>query len=217
MLDRIDKTRIVIVDDHPLVIEGFKNVIQGDPALELVGEFRNAEHFLKFTEMPDMALVDLVLLDITLPDQSGIQVCKEIKKRGLEVVVLAISNHSETSIIRQMLQSGASGYLLKTADAEDILDCIGQALQGRLVLSSEVKSQFDLAQLKKPAEVPELTKREKQILELLAEGKKSAEIAAQLFISPLTVKTHRATLLQKFQTGSFVVAISKAREYGILL
>ena len=216
MWNNLEKARIVIVDDHPLVIEGFKNVIQGDAGLELVGEFRNAESFIKFSKGPEMALVDLVLLDITLPDESGIQVCKEIKTKHLELIVLAISNHSEGSIIKQMLQSGASGYLLKTADAQDILNCIREALQGKMVLSLEVKSQFDLEQLKKPSEVPELTKREKQILGLLAEGKKSTEIAAQLFISPLTVKTHRGALLQKFQTGSFVVAIKKAREYGIL-
>ena len=106
--------------------------------------------------------------------------------------------------------------MLKTADVQDISSCILEALLGNIALSKEVKDNFDLAELKEPSEIPELTKREKQILQLLSEGKKSAEIAKKLFISPLTVKTHRATLLQKFQTGTIVVVISKAKEYGLL-
>lgn len=213
MWDNSKETRVVIVDDHPLVIEGLKNVIQENDRLKLVGQFKTAGAFLDFIGSEQ---VDLVLLDITLPDGNGIQICKDLKKHYPEMIVLAISNLSERSIIKQMLQGGANGYLLKTADAHDILDCILVALLGNIALSSEVRENFDLAELKEPSKIPELTKREKQIMVLLAEGKKSSEIAEQLFISPLTVKTHRATLLQKFQTGSFVVAIAKAKEYGLL-
>ena len=213
MLDS-KKIGIVIVDDHPLVIEGFKNVIQGDGQLELKGQFSTVASFTVFEGMSE---VDVVLLDITLPDGNGIQLCREIKKNYPAAVVLAISNLSERSIIKQMLQSGANGYLLKTADANDILNCIHEALDGEMTLSKEVKQSFSLDELKEPTEIPELTKREKQILQLLAEGKKSAEIAEKLYISPLTVKTHRATLLQKFQTGTLLIAINKAKEYGILL
>lgn len=137
-------------------------------------------------------------------------------KKNPNVVVLVISNLSERSIIRQMLQSDANGYVLKTADAGDILYCIREAFAGKIALSTEVKQNFNLNELKEPAEIPELTKREKQILQLLAAGKKSAQIAEELFISPLTVKTHRATLLQKFSTGNMVIVINKAREYGLL-
>ena len=213
MSDNSKRKRVVIVDDHPLVIEGFKNVIQGNGALELVGQFNTAAAFVTFAGLPE---VDVVLLDITLPDGNGIQLCRELKKNWPHIVVLAISNLSEQSIIKQMLQSGANGYLLKTADAADILDCIRGALEGSLMLSSEVRERFDLNALKEPEDIPELTKRELQILQLLAAGEKSATIADKLFISPLTVKTHRATLLQKFRTGTLVVAINKAREYGML-
>lgn len=213
MWDNSKKVQVVIVDDHPLVIEGLKNVIQGHDRLELSGQFSTAKAFSDFKGMNE---VDLVLLDITLPDGNGIQICKELKNTYPEMIVLAISNLSERSIIKQMLQNGANGYMLKTADAQDILNCILEALLGNIALSKEVKDVFDLAELKEPSEIPELTKREKQILQLLSEGQKSADIAKKLFISPLTVKTHRATLLQKFRTGSFVVAISKAKEYGLL-
>lgn len=213
MWDNTKKIGVAIVDDHPLVIEGLKNVIRGDHRLELKGQFHTASAFMDFM---GKAQVDMVLLDITLPDGNGIQLCKDIKKACPGTLVLAISNHNERSIVKQMLQSGANGYLLKTADATDILFCIGEVLEGKITLSREIKDSFGPDELREPCEVPELTKREKQILRLLAEGKKSAEIAKELYISPLTVKTHRATLLQKFQTGTLVIAINKAKEYGLL-
>jgi len=213
MLKDKELVEVVIVDDHPLVIEGFKNVVNSDPRLVLKSWFTSATDFKKFLLNN---LVDLVLLDITLPDGNGIEICKELKQMKPEIIVLAISNLSERSIIWQMLHSGANGYLLKTADAKDILDCIGRAIEGERVLSKEVASIFDMRELSAPSNTPELTKREMQILKLLAAGKKNAEIAKELFISPLTVKTHRATLLHKFETGSVVIAINKAREIGIL-
>lgn len=205
--------RVVIVDDHPLVIEGLNNFIQGHENLVLSGQFSTAKAFSDFTEKNE---INLVLLDITLPDGNGIHICKELKKTYPELIVLAISNLSERSIIKQMLQSGANGYILKTADAQDILKCIQESLLGNIALSKEIRESFDLAELKEPNEIPELTKREKQILQLLSEGKKSAEIAEQLFISPLTVKTHRATLLQKFQSNSLITVINKAKQFGVL-
>ncbi|RKE55649.1 response regulator [Sphingobacterium detergens] len=204
---------VVIVDDHPVVIEGFKNVVNNGEQLVLKNWFTSALDFQVFMEEET---ADIVLLDITLPDGNGIQLCRELKQKQPQIIVLAISNLSERSIIQQMLQSGANGYLLKTAEPADILSCIKRALAGEIVLSREVNSLFDLKALNEPAEIPELTKRERQILNLIAKGKKSAQIAEELFISPLTVKTHRATLLQKFETGNIVIAINKARIYGLL-
>lgn len=213
MFEDNKKINVIIVDDHPLVIEGLKNVIQGYHRLELKEHFNSAKALSMYTCMHK---VDLILLDITLPDGNGIHICKDLKKKYPELIILGISNLSERSIIKQMLQSGANGYMLKTADANDILHCIVEALNGNIALSTEVKAKFDLNELNQASEVPELTKRELQILRMLAEGKKSAEIAETLYISPLTVKTHRATLLQKFETGNIVIAINKAREYGLI-
>lgn len=213
MSDNIKKRKVVIVDDHPLVIEGFKNVLKDHLDFQIVGQFRKAEDFQHFMATE---VVDIILLDITLPDGNGIHICREVKQANPEIIVLGISNLSERSIVKQMLHNGANGYLLKTADSNDILSCLQGAIDGEIVLSQEIKELFDMADLRKPEDFPELTRREKQILQLLAEGKKSLEIAESLFISPLTVKTHRATLLQKFQTGSLVILINKAKEYGLL-
>lgn len=213
MSNNREQVSIAILDDHPLVIEGFKNVVNSDKRFILKGSFTSAADFKVFMQHN---ILDVVLMDITLPDGNGIQLCRELKLLRPQTTVLAISNLSERSIIRQMLRNGASGYLLKTAGAKDILHCIEQALNGATVLSTELSDIFDLKGLNEQAELPELTRREKQILELLAQGMKSAQIAEQLFISPLTVKTHRATLLQKFETGNVVIAINKAREYGLI-
>lgn len=202
---------IVIIDDHPVVIEGLKNLLTAEPTFCVKAHFTNGADFINYL---GNNMVDVVLLDITLPDGSGIGFCREATARFPNLIVIAISNLSERSIIQQMLQSGAAGYLLKTADARDILECIKRAISGETVLSHEIAYLFD--QQDEPSSIPDLTKREKQILQLLADGKKSAEIAQELFISPLTVKTHRATLLNKFETGNIITVINKAREYGIL-
>ena len=202
---------IVIIDDHPVVIEGLKNLLTAEPTFCVKAHFTNAADFINYL---GNNMVDVVLLDITLPDGSGIGFCREATARFPNLIVIAISNLSERSIIQQMLQSGAAGYLLKTAYARDILECIKRAISGETVLSHEIAYLFD--QQDEPSSIPDLTKREKQILQLLADGKKSAEIAQELFISPLTVKTHRATLLNKFETGNIITVINKAREYGIL-
>lgn len=204
---------VAIVDDHPIVIEGLKKLLTAEPGFCVKAHFSKGGDILGY--LTDHA-VDVVLLDITLPDGSGIEFCQKINQQYPAIKVIAVSNLNERSIIRQMFRSGAVGYMLKTADPRDILDCIQRATGGEIVLSSEIAYILDPQGLSDPTDLPELTKRERQILKLLADGKKSTEIAEELFISPLTVKTHRATLLHKFETGNIVTAINKAREYGIL-
>lgn len=204
---------IAIVDDHPIVIEGLKKLLTAEAGFCVKAHFSRGDDILGY--LTDQT-VDVILLDITLPDGSGIEFCQKINEKYSNVKVIAVSNLNERSIIRQMFRSGAIGYMLKTADPRDILDCIRRAAGGEIVLSSEIAYVLNPQELSEPNDIPELTKREKQILKLLAEGKKTTEIADELFISPLTVKTHRATLLHKFETGNIVMAINKAREQGIL-
>lgn len=205
---------IAIADDHPIVIQGLKNLLEGIPCFLVTGTFTTGGSLLSYLEQHR---IDILLLDISLPDGSGILFCRAIRKKYPSVKILAISNLSERSIITQMMQNGACGYLLKTAAAKDILDCIYKALDDTVPVFSSAISEL----MKKPEPdmlpaLPDLTKREKQILLLLAGGKKSAEIAAALFISPLTVKTHRATLLQKFGVNNIVSLVNRAREYRFI-
>lgn len=207
------QSKVAIVDDHPIVIQGLKNLLESEQDFEVKGCFNTGGEFISYLrENP----VDIVLLDVNLPDGSGIQFCREIKLKYPGIQVLAISNLSQRSIVQQMLHAGASGYLMKTAEPGDILACMAEIAAGNIAFCKTVKEMMDRPELGELTEIPELTKREKQILRLLAEGYSSMEISKELFISPLTVKTHRATLLQKFKVSNVVNLVNLAREYHLL-
>lgn len=205
--------QIAIVDDHPIVVKGLKDLLETEPGWAVAGCFHAGGGLLSFMEAHE---VHMVLLDIGLPDTNGMLLCREIRRRWPDTLVVVVSNLSDRSIIRQMLEEGAAGYLLKTAGPEDMLACIHEVLKGNISISKEVQEIISRPELDTGAVIPELTKREKQILRLLAEGKRSGDIAQELFISPLTVKTHRATLLQKFGVNNIVALVKRAQELHML-
>ncbi|HEX6432479.1 MAG TPA: response regulator transcription factor [Niastella sp.] len=213
MLPNNHKISIAIVDDHPIVIQGFRSLLENDPLYEIAGCFTEGLAFMNFLQQHR---VDIVLLDITLPDGNGVHFCKEITEHYPHTIIVALSNLNERSIISQMFRNGAKGYLLKNVSAKELLDALNAVLEGKTAMSQEVKEIMQQPDLNTLQPVPELTKREKQILQLLAEGQKSAAIAEALFISPLTVKTHRATLLHKFQVNNIVTLINRAKETGLI-
>lgn len=159
---------------------------------------------------------DIILLDVTLPDSNGIELCREIKKHSPKTVVLMISNHSERSIIMQTIQNGASGYLLKNASPEELMGCIREALNGQITFSKEVKEIISRPSKNELKGIAKLTRREKQILKLLAEGKTSSMIAEELFVSPLTVDSHRRNLLQKFDVSNVAALMREATRQDLL-
>ncbi|NML21853.1 response regulator transcription factor [Pseudoflavitalea sp. G-6-1-2] len=213
MLPNHHKISIAIVDDHPIVIQGFKSLLENDPVYEIAGCFTTGGDLMQFLSQQK---VDILLLDITLPDGSGVHFCKEISERYPDTNVVGLSNLNERSIISQLLKNGARGYLLKNLSARELLDALNTVMEGKIALSDEVKDILQQPDLNTLQPVPELTKREKQILHLLAAGRKSAAIAEELYISPLTVKTHRATLLHKFQVNNIVTLINRAKETGLI-
>lgn len=199
------KIKIVIVDDHPIVLQGFKQLLDDQEQLQIVGVFEEGlpvESFLKNNP------IDVVLMDISLPDINGVLLCKQVKTRFPKTVVLMISNRSERSIILEAISNGASGYLLKNASIDELLLCIQQAVKGNTVYSKEVKDILNKPLPQNSTEVPNLTKREKEILVLLMEGKTSNKIAEELFLSPLTVDTHRKNILHKFNAKNIVELVS---------
>ncbi|CAI8901226.1 response regulator [Chryseobacterium sp. IT-36CA2] len=201
-----EKINIVIVDDHPIVIEGLRMMLKSQPFFHLAGSFASGEETLSYIRTQ---MVDIILLDITLPDANGTELCREIKKISPNTSVIMFSNRSERSIIMQSIQNGASGYLLKNTSIDELVICIRGALSGNIVFCNETKqiisrpSQNDMP-------IPRLTKREKQILQMVAQGKTSNVIAEELFLSPLTVDTHRKNLLQKFQAKNSTELINRA-------
>lgn len=207
------KHTLAIVDDHPIVIEGIKNLLSDHTDIEITGSFTNGRDFLDyFTHTP----VQIVLLDITLPDIGGIDLCKEIKTLAADTVVIAFSNHNERSMIMKMLQNGASGYLLKNASSAELINCIHEAIAGRITFSASIQEIISRPQIAEIREIPMLTRRENEILKLIASGKTTVDIATDLFLSKLTIETHRRNLLQKFGVRNVAQLISTATQLGVL-
>jgi DNA-binding NarL/FixJ family response regulator len=209
-----DYIGIAVVDDHPIVLEGLQKILAQEPQVRIAGQFTKGQDFL--AHLKSSTDVDIVLLDINLPDGNGIALCHEIKMMAPDTIVLALSNHSERSIIMQMLQSGASGYLLKNASAAELLSCIHEALEGQLAFSKEVKTIIAKPAAGELRPRPLLTKREKEILRLIADGNTSTAIAGQLFLSPLTVETHRRNLMQKFEVKNVAMLIKAATQQQMI-
>nr|WP_199082841.1 response regulator transcription factor [Pedobacter sp. ASV19] len=208
-----DKLRTALVDDHPIVIEGLKTLLQNETNLEITSTFFKGEDFLSYIKVNQ---VDLVLLDVTLPDINGMDLCQMIKKESLSTIILILSNHTERSIIMQTIQNGASGYLLKNSSLDELRHCISEAVKGNICFSKEVTEIISRPSKNQLQDRPQLTRREKQILSLLAQGKTSQIIAEELFLSPLTVDTHRRNLIQKFSAKNVAELIMEANQLGLL-
>ncbi|HRE51226.1 MAG TPA: response regulator transcription factor [Flavitalea sp.] len=202
-------TKLFIVDDHYMVIEGIRSLLQNEKGLEWMGHAMNASSCLAFLKRQEP---DVILMDINLPDKTGIDLCKEVKKLYPAVAILGLSTFNQQPVIRNMMDNGASGYILKNATKEELLTAITTVRMGNTFLSLEVAQSLR----ETGNEAPIITRREKEVLQLIAEGLTNAEIAAQLFISIPTVNTHRKSLIEKFEAANTAVLISKAIRSGIL-
>lgn len=202
---------LVIVDDHPMVLEGLKSLLDQVKKFKIFA-FTKGTSALDFIQENK---TDIVLLDIVLSDGSGLNFCQLIKQKSPKTIVIGISNQAERSIIFRFLENGGNGYILKNADANEIIHCIDNAIKGDLALSKEVQ-EIMLRPSTNNFELPRLTKREQQILKSISEGKTSAEIADNLFISIITVETHRRNLLQKFKAKNMIELVKIATENKLL-
>jgi DNA-binding NarL/FixJ family response regulator len=204
---------LAIVDDHPIVIEGLLKLLDNKEHLRVAGCFTTGAGIIEFMKAQP---VDIVLLDISLPDMNGMDLCKEIKILSPGTRVLILSNHSERSIIMQALQNGASGYLLKNASSAELTASIQEALSGQITFSKEVKEIIARPSANELKGIPQLTKREKEILHMISEGVTTAGIAEKLSLSPLTIETHRRNLLQKFEVKNVAALIKIAVQQGLI-
>ena len=196
-------TKVFIVDDHYMVIEGIRSLLQNENEIEWMGHATHAVSCLSFLQKQ---LPDVILMDISMPDKNGIDLCGEVKEKYPSVFIIGLSTFNQQSFIQKMINNGASGYVLKNATKEELLEGIQTVMKGKMYLSHEAAQ--SLRKSNDPS-VPVLTRREKDVLELIAGGLTNNEIAAKLFISPATVDTHRKNLLAKFDvknTASLVKA-----------
>lgn len=208
---KTNRLNLAIVDDHPMILEGLKSLLQLDNQFQIFS-FTKGSAILDFIQENE---VDVVLLDIVLNDGSGLDFCKSIKQKLPKTIVVAISNQAERSIIFRFLENGGNGYILKNANPKEITDCIDKAINGDLALSKEVQ-EIMLRASSDNFELPRLTKREQQILTAIADGHTSIEIGEKLFISVITVETHRRNLLQKFKAKNMMELVKIAAENKLI-
>ena len=202
-------TKTFIVDDHYMVIEGIRSLLQNEKSIEWMGHAMNAASCLAFL---NKELPDVILMDINLPDTSGIDLCKEVKTKYPSVFIIGLSTFNQQSFIQKMMDNGASGYVLKNATQEEITSAIETVMKGKTYLSEEASNTLR----KENGTNIVLTRREKEVLELIADGMTNAEIAQKLFISVTTVDTHRKNLLAKFETKNTAALIKIAVSRGYL-
>ncbi|MEI2754828.1 MAG: response regulator transcription factor [Chitinophagaceae bacterium] len=175
--------KIFIVDDHYMVIEGIRSLLQNEKAIEWLGHAMNAESCLAFLKNQQP---DVILMDISMPGQSGIELCKEVREKYPAVFVIGLSTFNQQSFIQKMMDNGASGYVLKNATQDELLEALTMVAKGKTYLSDEVSQTLRKEDTTKVI----LTRREREVLELIAGGMTNNEIAQKLFISVTTVDTH---------------------------
>jgi DNA-binding NarL/FixJ family response regulator len=202
-------TKVFIVDDHYMVIEGIHSLLQNEKDVEWAGHATTAASCLAFLQQQQP---DVILMDINLPDKSGIDLCKEVKVKYPSVFIIGLSTFNQQSFIQKMMENGASGYVLKNATAEELIEAINEVVKGKIYLSFEASQ----AMRDKPINNFVLTRREKEVLELIADGMTNNEIAQKLFVSVSTVDTHRKNLLAKFEAKNIASLIKTAMQLRMI-
>lgn len=212
--------QVLVIDDHQLIIDGMKSILQDEEDVAFAGGANSMSEALDFLSAHD---VDVVLADISMPQHSGIEVTRKIKELYPNIQVLALTMHEDISMISKMVDAGASGYILKRTNMNEVLDAIKAVASGGRYLGRDVQSILmdNLSTSANVVELPEdapapLTTREREILNLIAKEMSNEEIANKLFISERTVETHRRNIFTKTKTKSIVGLIKYAIKNGLI-
>ncbi len=199
--------RVLIVDDHAMVRKGLVTFLKNQPELELIGEACDGQEAIDACEQNHP---DVILMDLVMPELGGVAATRAIHQRWPQVQVIALTSFQEKELVQDALQAGAISYLLKNVSGEELAEAIRQAHSGRPTLAPEAVQ----ALIQPPSEIESLaaslTRREHEVLALLAKGMSNPEIAGQLFISRATVKVHISNILSKLGVASRAEAISLA-------
>lgn len=209
--------RVVLADDHPLVREGVRALLESDPDFEVVGQAGDGEEAIALAERLQP---DVVVLDLMMSGRNGLDAMAELIERAAGTRVLVLSMHQSEAYVLEALRRGAVGYVLKQADAGELVRAIREVAAGRHYLSPPL-SELALDAYARRAGAPadpyhSLTPREQEVLRLVAEGRTNAEIAAELYISRRTVETHRAHLMKKLGLRTHVEVALYALRRGVV-
>jgi DNA-binding NarL/FixJ family response regulator len=212
------KTRILVADDHPVVLRGLRMVLDAQPDLEVVAEAIDGDDAVELALSQD---VHLAILDISMPRMTGLQAAREITRRNPDVRVLMLSMHDNEQYLFEAIRVGASGYVLKSAVDRDLVEACRAAMRGEPFLypggvRALLREYLDRARAGETVDGEVLTPREEEILKLVAEAHTNDEIAAMLVISKKTVERHRANILEKLGMSDRVELTRYAIRRGLV-
>jgi two-component system response regulator NreC len=211
--------RLLIVDDHQIIIDGLKSLLEDEADIKLLGEANNGKEALDILRLLD---VDIVLMDIDMPIMNGIEATKHILKDFPNVKVVILSMHKEGGLIKNLISIGAHGFLLKNSDQAQLIEAIRKVAYGDKYFSPEVtmsllnKTSINTSAFNGIDLLSKLTERETEILKLIAEGYSNKEIGEKLFISHRTVDTHRTNLMKKLDVNNIAGLIKFAIQNGVV-
>lgn len=213
------KIRILIVDDHELILSGLRDMLGSIENVEIVGEAIDGQEAF---EKANTLKPDIIFMDISMPVMNGIDATRLIVENLPEIKIIALTQHEESEYVMQVLNVGGFGYLLKNSKKEEFVEAIDAVRNGRKYLSQNISQQMLKAIAKKNAdkkleekEIP-LTKREKEIIQKIADDLSNQQIADELHISLRTVETHRRNLMQKLKVKSVVALLKYAAQHNII-
>lgn len=211
---------ILLADDHTIVRQGLAKVLEAESGFSVVGEARDGREAITQVEQ---LKPDVVLMDITMPLLNGIEATRQIRKSHPKTKVIILSMHSHNRFISELFSLGASGYLLKDSSGTDIINAINAAIRGDTYLSPSISRQVieDYVSLKRTKSSREelyshLSNREREVFQMIAEGRSTKEIAEILCVSVSTVKTHRSNIMEKLQMENISQLIHFAIELGLV-
>lgn len=207
---------VSILDDHPMIIEGLKNMLAPESDIQIIGEFIDKENCLDFFEKE---LPNVLLLDINLKNANGIEICAFLTKTYPDLKVIALSNYNEPGFIKNMLRNGARGYLLKNTSKSELIVAIKTVMENKNFLPRSVETILLNDSIGTPNlnhSIPKLTRREKEVLKHIGDEMTNGEIAQKLFVSIKTVESHRTNLLQKFNVKNTAGLIKAAMNTGLI-
>lgn len=210
--------RLLIADDHKMMREGLKSLISKEPGMSIVGEAENGEETVNLSRKtaPHVAIID-----VTMPDLNGIEATRKIIKENPNIKVVGLSGHPDRHFVREMLKAGASAYILKQTAFDELIRAIHEVMAGRTYLSPEVTQGLVDSYVRSSPRKGEnpafatLTDREREALQLLAEGRSSKEIADKMGVSVKTVETHRRNIMEKLNLHSVAELTKYAIREGV--
>ena len=201
----MEKIKLLIVDDHRVLVEGLNKLFDNSDTVEVIGVAYSGKECRSTLQKE---LPDVIMLDINLPDVSGIDLCKEIKTEHPEIKIVALSSFNEYTIVRRMIENGASGYVVKNAMPEEIMMSVETVAKNEIFLCEEI----DLLMRKRSNNPIWLTPREKELLKFIVEGLTNHEIAEKMYLGVETINSYRKNLLIKLGAKNTAVLVRMALE-----